>query len=64
MTDNSAVVGQIKNQGGTCSRVLSDLTSDLLLWTQEHGVSRQARHIPGARNTMRTLSAGKELFLQ
>jgi len=52
MTDNTTVVGQITNQGGTHSRALYTLTRDLLLWCDEHGVLLSARHIPGRLNVL------------
>ena len=50
MTDNTTVVGQITNQGGTLSRELYYLTRELLLWCKQHSISLTARHIPGRLN--------------
>ena len=52
MSDNSTVVGYIRNQGGTRSRSLCDLACHILLWAESHQVSLSARHIPGSLNTM------------
>ncbi len=52
MTDNTTVVGQITNQGGTHSRALYALTRDLLLWCDANDVLLSARHIPGRLNVL------------
>lgn len=52
MSDNSTVVGYIRNQGGTRSRSLCDLACQILRWTEEQGISLSARHIPGSLNTL------------
>ena len=51
MTDNTTVVGYITNQGGTHSRVLNDLTRELLDWACQNKVWLSARHVPGRLNT-------------
>ena len=50
MTDNSTVVGYIKNQGGTRSRQLCEMTAEMLLWADNQGITLQSRHIPGRQN--------------
>ena len=50
MTDNTTVVGYVKNQGGTRSRQLTQLTTEMLSWSQQQGITLQSRHIPGQRN--------------
>ena len=52
MTDNTTVVAQVRNQGGTQSRELTQQTTKVLLWAQENEVSLKARHIPGKRNVI------------
>jgi len=52
MTDNTTVVGQVRNQGGTHSRELYDLTRQLFNWADDHGVTLVARHIPGHLNVI------------
>ena len=52
MTDNTTVVGQIKNQGGTHSLELFELTRELFTWTDSHQVTLIARHIPGHLNVI------------
>ena len=47
LTDNTTVVAYIRNQGGTHSR---QLTGDMLLWANVHGIELQARHVPGRLN--------------
>ena len=45
MTDNTTAVGFLKNQGGTHSLVLTDLTRQLLDGTRENRVTLSARYI-------------------
>lgn len=52
MTDNTTVVGQIRNQGGTHSRELFDLTVRLFEWADLHRVTLVPRHIPGRLNVI------------
>ena len=52
MSDNTTVVGYIRNKGGTKSDQLNQLTSRLLRWSEDHGINLLARHIPGSRNTL------------
>ena len=52
MTDNTTVVGHIRNQGGTHSRELFKLTTELFQWADEHQVLLVARHIPGHLNVI------------
>jgi hypothetical protein len=46
MTDNTTLVGQIRNQGGTHSRQLFALTKELFLWADAHQIVLSAQHIP------------------
>jgi len=55
MTDNTTVVGQIKNQGGTHSRQLYRVTRELFLWADAHQVVLSAQHIPGRLNVLADL---------
>lgn len=52
MSDNTTVVAQIKNQGGTHSRELFSLTQQLFLWAHQHQVTVVPRHIPGHLNVI------------
>ena len=52
MTDNTTVIGQIKNQGGTKSLPLTYLTRDLLEWTDSKEITLVPRHIPGRLNVI------------
>ena len=52
MTDNSTVVAQIRNQGGTHSRQLHRQTALLLSWADNHSVHLLPRHIPGRLNVL------------
>jgi len=55
MTDNTTVVGQIKNQGGTHSRQLYKVTKELFLWADAHQIVLSAQHIPGRLNVLADL---------
>jgi len=52
MTDNTTVIGQIKNQGGTLSRSLYQLTCNLLTWADNYNIRLSPRHIPGHLNVI------------
>ena len=52
MTDNSTVVAQIRNQGGTHSRQLHHQTALLLSWADNHSVRLLPRHISGHLNVL------------
>ena len=52
MTDNTTVVGQIKNQGGTHSRSLYRQTVLLLEWADSKRITLVPRHIPGHLNVV------------
>ena len=52
MSDNTTVVGLIKNQGGTHSKVLFELTEEIFQWVDSHQVILSARHIPGHLNVV------------
>ena len=63
MTDNTTVVAQIKNQGGTVSRQLTRQTTELLTWAQDQQITLTARHIPGHLNVIAdSLSRDKQLL--
>ena len=52
MTDNTTVVGQIKNQGGIHARELFLVTKELFLWADQRQVILSAQHIPGKLNVL------------
>lgn len=52
MTDNTTVVGQIRNQGGTKSLHLMKQTEEILLWAQQRRITLAARHVPGIQNVV------------
>ena len=52
MTDNTTVVGQIKNQGGTHSWSLYLQARDLFKWADRNQVVLSAQHIPGRLNVL------------
>jgi ribonuclease HI len=63
MTDNTTVVAQIKNQGGTKSQQLTKQTTELLMWTQQRQITLTARHVPGHLNVIAdSLSRNKQLL--
>jgi len=55
MTDNTTVVGQIRNQGGTHSRRLFRVTQELFSWADDHQIILSAQHIPGRLNVLADL---------
>ena len=60
-TDNSTVVSYINKQGGTHSRAICDLASDLWFWASARDITLKARHIPGKYNVLAdVLSRSKE----
>ena len=52
MSDNTTVIGQIRNQGGTHSLELFHLTQELFLLADRHQITISARHIPGHLNVI------------
>ena len=52
MTDNTTVLGCIRNEGSTHSPALSELTKDLLMFTDRINTKVFARHIPGRLNVL------------
>ena len=52
LSDNQAVCAYINHQGGTHSRSLCQRTIKLLNFCRVHGISLQARHIPGRLNVI------------
>ena len=52
MTDNTTVVAQLRNRGGTLSRPLYSHTAQLLLWADSHNISLVPHHILGKLNIM------------
>ena len=52
MTDNTTVIGNVKNQGGTHSWELYQLTIQLFQWLDQHQVTLTPRHIPGHLNVI------------
>ena len=52
MCDNSMVVAYVNKQGGTVSRSLCSLASQLLRWMESLGVHLDARYLPGQANVL------------
>ena len=63
MTDNTTVVAQIKNQGGTVSRQLTQQTTKLLTWAQDRQITITARHVPGHLNVLADSLSRKDQLL-
>ena len=55
MCDNSTVVAYVNKQGGTVSRFLCSLTSQLLRWTESLDIHLDARYLPGQSNVLADL---------
>ena len=55
MCDNSTVVAYVNKQGGTVSRSLCSLASQLLRWTESLDVHLDARYLPGQSNVLADL---------
>ncbi len=64
MTDNTTVVGQIRNQGGTRSSALYELTKQLFIWADSHQVVLSAQHIPGRLNVLADLLSRRHQVIQ
>ena len=56
MCDNSTVVAYVNKQGGTVSRSLCSLVSQLLRWTESLDVHLDARYLPRQSNVLADLS--------
>ena len=52
MSDNTTVIGQIRNQGGTQSRDLLALIQDIFHLAEQNQMTLSARHIPGHLNVI------------
>ena len=52
MSDNTTVIGQIKNQGGTQSRDLFNLIQEIYQLADQNQLVLSARHIPGHLNVI------------
>ena len=52
LSDNVTAVHYINKQGGTHSRSLNHVATDLLMWCQERAISLLARHIVGSLNVL------------
>ena len=52
MSDNTTVIGQIRNQGGTHSLDLFNLISEIFLLADQNQMVLSARHIPGHLNVI------------
>ena len=54
-SDNTTTVAYVNRQGGTHSQSLWFVAKRLFTWCQRHGVTLQARHLPGKANTIADL---------
>ena len=52
MSDNTTFVAYLQHQGGTVSRVLCRMATEVVLWTERHLVSLTVRYVPGKKNAL------------
>ena len=52
MSDNALVVAYLRHQGGTVSRALSLMASEITMWTEQHSVCLSARYISGRKSIL------------
>ena len=53
MSDNTSAVAYLRNQGGgTKSLAMSDLATDICLWSEKRGMTLIPRHLPGHLNVL------------
>ena len=60
MCDNSMVVAYVNKQGGTVSRSLCSLASQLLRWTESLDIHLDARYLPGQSNVLADLLSRRD----
>ena len=60
MCDNLTVVAYVNKQGGTVSRSLFSLASQLLRWTESLDVHLDARYFPGQSNILADLLSRRD----
>ena len=60
MCDNSTVVAYVNKQGGTVSRSLCSLASQLLRWTESLDVHLGARYLPGQSSVLADLLSRRD----
>ena len=60
MCDNSTVVAYVNKQGGTASRSLCSLASQLLRWSESLDVHLDARYLPGQSNVLADLLSRRD----
>ena len=64
MSDNTSAVAYLRNQGGTRSRLMSDLAVDICLWAEGRGMTLVPRHIPGHLNVLADHLSRKDQILK
>ena len=52
MSDNTTFVAYLQHQGGTVSRVLCRMATEVVLWMERHSVSLTVRYILGKKNAL------------
>lgn len=52
MCDNTSAIAYLKNQGGTRSQEMCDLSTRICLWAEARGITLVPRHIPGHLNVL------------
>ena len=51
-TDNTTVLAYLSHQGGVMSHSLTELTAEILLWSQKHAITISASHIASDLNVL------------
>ena len=52
MSYNTSAVAYLRNQGGTKSLAMSDLATDICLWSEKRGMTLVPRYLPGHLNVL------------
>ena len=52
MSDNTSAVAYMRNQGGTKSLLMSDLATDICIWSEKTGMTLVPRHLPRHLNVL------------
>ena len=52
MSDNTSAVAYLRNQGGTKSLAMSNLATDICLWSEKRGMTLVPRYLPGHLNVL------------
>ena len=61
--DNTTAIAYIKNQGGTRTRSLCDLSLKILDWVDKSGLTLSVSHVPGKLNVFADMLSRKDTVL-